>query len=55
MTEIKLEPDDFQESIVNISEQTEATSDSSELSQNIDKYCRNKTGKFCYIITILWR
>ena len=55
MTEIKLEPDDFQESIVNISEQTEATSDSSELSQNIDKSCKSKTGKFCYTINILWR
>ena len=55
MTEIKLEPDDFQDSIVNISERIEATSDSSELSQNIDKSCKSKTGKFCYIINILWR
>ena len=42
VTEIKLEPDDFQESIVNISEQTEVTSDSSELSQIIDKSCKSK-------------
>ena len=47
LTEIKLEPDEFQESIVNISEQTEATSDSSELSQNIENSCKSKTGKFC--------
>ena len=47
MTEIKLEPDDIQESTVNISEQTESTSDSSELSQNIIKSCKRKTGKFC--------
>ena len=46
LTEIKLEPDDFQESIVNISEQTESTSDNSELSQNIDKFSNSKTGKF---------
>ena len=55
MTEIKLEPDDFQDSIVNISEHTEATSDSSELTQNIDKFCKSSTGKFCYIINTLWK
>ena len=53
MTEIKLEPDDFHDSIVNISEQTEATSDISELSQNIEKSRKSKTGKFCYILNIL--
>ena len=49
MTEIKLEPDDFQEFIVNISEQTEATSDNSELSQNIDKSCKSKPDKFILV------
>ena len=53
MTDFKLELNDFQESIVNISKQTEATSDSSELSQNVYKSCKNKTGKFCYNINIL--
>ena len=45
LTEINLKPDDFQESIVNISEQTEATSDNSELSQTIVNSCKSNTGK----------
>ena len=47
LMEVKLEPHDLHDTIVNISAQTEATSDSFELSQNIDKSCKNKTGKFC--------
>ena len=47
LIEIKLEPDDFQKSIVNISEQTETTSDISELSQDVYKSCKNKTGQIC--------
>ena len=43
---IKLEPADFQDSIENVSEQTEAISDVSELSQNPNKFCKHKTGKF---------
>ena len=55
LNEIKLEPDDFQDSILNISEQTEATSDTSELSKNIDSSCKSKTGKYCLTIHTLSR
>ena len=43
LIDIKLEPVD---SIENVSEQTETISDSSESSQNFDKSCKNKNGKF---------
>ena len=51
--EVKLEPHDLYDTIVNISAQTEATSDSFELSQHIDKSCKSNTGKFCYNINTL--
>ena len=41
--DIKLEPVD---SIENVSEQTETISDISVSSQNVDKSCKNKNGKF---------
>ena len=43
---IKLEPAESQDSIENVSEQTEAISDISELSQNVDKFCEHKNSKF---------
>ena len=41
---IKVEPDDFHDSV---SEQIESTSNTSELSQTNDKYSLKKTGEFC--------
>ena len=39
-------PSDFKVPIENVSEQTEAISDFSELSKNVDKFGTNKNGKF---------
>ena len=44
---IKVEPDDFHDSVLNVSEQIESTSNTSELSQTNDKYSLKKTGEFC--------
>ena len=47
ITKIKVEPDEIHESSINISEQIDTTSESSKLSQNIDKACELMTGNFC--------
>ena len=47
-TEIKFEPDHFQGSMVDGSEQIENTTDNSELSQNVDKFGENLSGTYCY-------
>ena len=44
--EIKLEPDYFYGSMVDVSEQIEDKSDSSELSQNVDKLSENISGRY---------
>ena len=46
--EIKLEPDDFYGSMVDVSEQNEDESDSSDLSQNINKIGENVSGRYYY-------
>ena len=47
--EVKLETDDFQGSLVDASEQIENRSDSSELSQNVDKLGEHLSGTYyCY-------
>ena len=46
--EIKLEPDDFCNSIVNVSEQIENNSDCTELAQNVDKFGGILSGSYCY-------
>ena len=48
LAEIKLETDDFQGSMVDVSEQIENRSDSSELSQHVDKFGENLSGTYCY-------
>ena len=46
VAENKLEPNDYHGSNINISQQTEATSDNSELLQNTDKSSKKTTGEF---------
>ena len=45
-TEFKLEPDDFHDCIVGAADQIENNSDSSELSQNVDKFGENVAGSY---------
>ena len=49
-TEIKLEPDDLNDSMVDASEQIENKSDSSELSQNVEIFDEHLSGNFYYKI-----
>ena len=42
---IKLEPDDFKGYNLSVPKQTEGSSSSSQLSQNVAKSCNNKSGK----------
>ena len=46
---IKLEPDNFHDSMVDLSETIENNSDSSEVVQNVDKLCENVSGSYYYI------
>ena len=48
LAEIKLEPDNFQSSTVDVSEQIENKSYSSDYSQNIDKIGENLSGIYYY-------
>ena len=43
---IKVEPDDFHNSTVNVPKETEVTSICPELLPNIDTFCYSKTGIF---------
>ena len=45
---IKLEPDNFHDSMVDVSEQTENTCNSSESSQNVHKFPENVLGNYYY-------
>ena len=45
---IKLEPDDLHDSMVDVSEQIENNSDTSELLQNVDKCCENESDSYYY-------
>ena len=44
--EIKLEPDDFHGSMVDVSEEVEDKSDSSDISQNVNKISENVSGRY---------
>ena len=51
--EIKLESDDFHDSMVDVSEQIENKSDSSVLSQNVEKFSENVSGSLNYKIKFI--
>ena len=48
ISEFKLEPDDFYDSMVAVSEQIENNSVSSELSQNVEIFGENVSGSYYY-------
>ena len=50
LNEVKVEPEDFQESYINLSKGNEVASNNSELLQCFDKYPENKTGEFESVI-----
>ena len=45
--DIKLEPDDIHDSIVDVSEQIENNSVNSQLSQNVNTFGKNLSGNYC--------
>ena len=48
LLDIKVESDDFHDSMVDVSKQIENNSDNSELSQNLDKFDENIASRYYY-------